>query len=74
MTNYDLESIARGTVEVDTSSMSPMEALKIGLAVQDYKDAHGIDESFKIDYTAVGEFMSNNSKSNRENSHIHDGK
>jgi len=58
MNQIDIEGIATGKVEVDTSAMSPMQALQLGLAVQDYKDANNINESFKIDYTAVGQFIS----------------
>ncbi|WP_186673542.1 hypothetical protein [Sporosarcina sp. BP05] len=61
MTNYDIEGIAEGAVEVDTSAMSPMEALQVGLAVQDYKEENDISErEFKIDYDAVGEYLRGN--------------
>lgn len=74
MKNYDIKSIAEGVVEVDMSSMSPIEAVQLGLAVQDYKDANGIGDSFKIDYDEVGKILSRNSKLNRDNSHIQEDK
>lgn len=67
-TKHDIQAIAEGKVVVDTSKMSPMEALSLGLAVQDFKEQHDlVEKDFKIDYDSVGEFMSNLSKTNREN-------
>lgn len=75
MKNYDIKGIAEGVVEVDVSSMSPIEAVQLGLAVQNYKDANGIvEDSFKMDYDAIGKILSRNSKLNRENSHIQEDK
>ncbi len=67
-TNHDVAAIAKGEVAVDTSSMSPMEAMQLGLAVQDYREANDlVEKEFTIDYEAVGSFMSAASKLNREN-------
>lgn len=63
MRGYDIEAIARGTVEVETARMSPMQALQLGLAVRDYQEQNDLAEKdFKIDYDHVGKFMSGRNK------------
>lgn len=62
MNQYDIQALAEGKIEVDTATMSPMQALQLGLAVRDYQEQNDLVKNFKIDYDHVGKFMSGRNK------------
>lgn len=62
MNQYDIQALAEGKIEVDTATMSPMQALQLGLAVRDYQEQNDLVKDFKIDYDHVGKCMSGRNK------------
>lgn len=67
-TKHDVAAIAKSSEIVDVSGLTPLEAMRLGLAVQAYQDDNGLTErEFSIDYNQVGSLMSAASKLNREN-------
>jgi len=57
-TSYDVAAIAKGEVIPDTSALSPLENIKLGLSVKDFREKNDLVEKDSIvDYDAVGKFV-----------------